>query len=265
MICNLRNISFFLLAIGLWAQGIAQDTIPIRGVNQITALAVDAKQNMFIADDGFTLYKADANGEILTNVNTKIYGAITKIDCTNPFEIYTYHTDQNVVVFYDNMLNIRGQLRLNDHYFNNISCIARSFDNGIWLFDLSEFRLLKIDKAGQIVNSSNNLINVTGKQLKVFDIQELGNNVYLVDSALGVLKFDFFATYSTTYYIEGLQSAAINPLGFWASTNNTTLQYYFIDRGYDIVEIMLNEGGVAAYQNKTLYTFFKSSVIRFAD
>ena len=262
---NLKHISIVLLAFCFAAFAQASDTLKISGVKQITALAVDAKQNMFIADNSFTLFKTDASGKVITNVNTKIYGAISKIDCTNPFEIYTYHPSQNIVVFYDNMLNVRGALRLNDHYFNNISCIARSFDNGLWLFDLSEYRLLKINKAGEIVNSSNNLINVVGKQLKVFDIQELGNNVYLIDSTLGVLKFDLFATYATTYYIEGLQSAAITSTGFWATTNNTTLDYYFLNRGYDIVEIMLNQGGVAAYQNNTLYTFFESSVVRFAD
>ena len=262
---NLKHISLALLAFCFAAFAQASDTLKISGVKQITALAVDAKQNMFIADNSFTLFKTDASGKVITNVNTKIYGAISKIDCTNPFEIYTYHPSQNIVVFYDNMLNVRGALRLNDHYFNNISCIARSFDNGLWLFDLSEYRLLKINKAGEIVNSSNNLINVVGKQLKVFDIQELGNNVYLIDSTLGVLKFDLFATYATTYYIEGLQSAAITSTGFWATTNNTTLDYYFLNRGYDIVEIMLNQGGVAAYQNNTLYTFFESSVVRFAD
>ena len=262
---NLKHISLLLVALCNWASGFAQDTIKIAGAKQITALAVDAKQNMFIADNAFSLYKTDATGKVITNVNTKVYGEISKIDCTNPFEIYTYHPSQNIVVFYDNMLNVRGELRLNDYYFNNISCIARSFDNGLWLFDLSEYRLLKINKAGEIVNSSNNLINVVGKQLKVFDIQELGNNVYLIDSTLGVLKFDLFATYATTYFIEGLRSAAITSKGFSATTRNTTLDYYFLDRGYDILEIMLNEGGVAAFQNNTLYSFYKSSVIRFAD
>ena len=262
---NLKNISLALLAFCSAALAQASDTLKISGVKQITALAVDAKQNFFVADNAFTLYKTDAQGKIITNVNTKTYGAITKIDCTNPFEIYTYHADQNIIVFYDNMLNVRGKIRLNDFYFNNISCIARSFDNGIWLFDFSEYRLLKINKAGEIVNSSYNLINVLGKQLKVFDIQEFGNNVYLIDSTIGVLRFDLFATYATTYYIEGLQSAAITNSGFWATTNNTTLEYDFLNRGYDIVEILLNQGGVAAYQNNTLYTFFESSVVRFAD
>lgn len=262
---NLKHISLALLAFCFAAFARASDTLKISGVKQITALAVDAKQNMFIADNSFTLFKTDASGKVITNVNTKIYGAISKIDCTNPFEIYTYHADQNIIVFYDNMLNVRGELRLNDFYFNNISCIARSFDNGIWLFDFSEYRLLKINKAGEIVNSSYNLINVLDKQLKVFDIQEFGNNVYLIDSTLGILKFDLFATYATTYYIEGLQSAAITSKGFWAATNKTTIEYSFLDREYDIVEILLNEGGITAYQNNTLYTFFESSIVRFAD
>ena len=243
----------------------AQDTLTLPYVNEISAMSVDAKGNIFLADKSKTLYKIDSNGTVLTNVSTKVFGEIDKIDCTNPFEIYTYHKDQNIVAFYDNMLNLRGSIRLNSLFMNNIGAISRSYDNGIWIYDLSEYKLIKINKLGEILNSSYNLVNVLDDEIKVCDIQELGNNVFLVDSTRGILQFDLFGTYDKTFYLSGIQSALINEQGFIATLKNETIEYYFLSRDYDIIELMLPPAGVVAYSNKRLFSFSKNSIITFAD
>ncbi|MBT8326280.1 MAG: hypothetical protein KJP21_01070 [Bacteroidia bacterium] len=243
----------------------AQDTLTLLNVNEIITLSVDAKGYIFLADNSNTLYKIDSNGTILTNVNTKVFGEIDKIDCTNPFEIYTYHKDQNIVAFYDNMLNLRGSIRLNSLLINNIGAVSRSYDNGVWIYDLSEYKLIKINKAGEILNSSYNLVNVLDNEIKVFDIQEVGNSVFLIDSTIGVLKFDLFATYDKTYHLAGIQSAIINKLGFTATLENNVLKYQFLSLDYDVIELDLPSAGVVAYNNNRLYSFRGNSIIIFAD
>ena len=68
----------------------AQDTLSFPEVNTITSFAMDAKGNQYISDNSLTLYKFDAAGKRVTNVNIKAYGDITSIDCSNPFELYVY-------------------------------------------------------------------------------------------------------------------------------------------------------------------------------
>jgi hypothetical protein len=124
----------------------ASDSIPIQTQGSITAFACDAKGNFYLANSANTLVKLDASGKEITNVNTKVYGSISSIDCSNPFEIYVYHQSQNILVFYDNMLNQRGVMKFNDMGLNTVTQIARSYDNGIWIYDNSDFQLKKLDK-----------------------------------------------------------------------------------------------------------------------
>lgn len=193
----LITISAFLVLTGQ-----AQDTLVLKEIKKISCFSVDTKGNMFVADKAFTLFKYNATGKLVTNVNIKSYGELTSIDCTNPFEIYAFYQDQNIIVFYDNMLNVRGELRLNNYFFNNVSCISRSFDNNIWLLDLSQYKLLKINKKGETIAESAFLNNVLGEELNTYKIWEENNNVYVADSAIGVFMFDIYATYASTFPIK---------------------------------------------------------------
>jgi len=177
-----------------------QDTLLIEGIQNITVAEMDAKGNYYIADEGQTLYKLTTEGQIITNVNVKLYGAITQIDVSNPFEIYTYHREQNILVYYDNMLNVRGETRLNSVGFTNISALARSFDNGFWVFDLMEFKLIRCGKNGAEKASSNNLINILQMELAPYKIIEHNKRIYLCDSVNGIFVFDIFGTYIKTIH-----------------------------------------------------------------
>ena len=203
----------------------AQDTLVLKEIKNISCFSVDAKGNMFVADNAFTLFKYDITGKLITNVNIKSYGELTSIDCTNPFEIYAFYQDQNIIVFYDNMLNVRGELRLNDYFLNNVSCVSRSFDNNIWLLDLSQYKLLKINKKGETITSSAFLNNVLGEKLNTYKIWEEDNSVYVADSAIGVFVFDIYATYTSTFYIMGTNGVTSNKKSLLFNQNGKFVRY----------------------------------------
>ena len=262
---NSKHIILSAIFSALWVLTFANDTIVVEEVGEFVCLSVDAKKNFYVADNQHTLYKIDSSGNIITNVNTKIYGEINKIDCTNPFEIYTYHKDQNVVVFYDNMLNQRGIIRLNDIYLNNVAAIARTYDNGVWVYDVSEYKLLKINKLGEIVTASFNLMNLIHQEMNVFDIQEIDKGVYLIDSSLGLIKFDLFATFDRIISISNLESACVQNDGFVGTKNGAFIKYAFLSKNYSIKKMNLPPVGIAASANKTHYTFTKNLIISIED
>ena len=78
----------------------SQDTLALKNLKNITCLSIDAKGNKYLSDDSYTLYKYNVNNKLITNVNNKSYGNITSIDCSNPFEIYVFYKDQNIIVFF---------------------------------------------------------------------------------------------------------------------------------------------------------------------
>lgn len=184
----------------------ANDSLVLTQVKQILTFNVDNKGNVFVADEANSLIKLDSNGKEVTRVNTKVYGVIHSIDCSNPFEIYVYYKQQNVLVFYDNMLNIRGEMRLNDLGYDNIACIARSFDNQVWLFDYNDYELKKIRKDGSMELSSGNILTFSNNGFDPQGIVEYNKSVMLLDSASGLLSFDIFGTYLKTISAKGARS-----------------------------------------------------------
>lgn len=224
MKCTLRNIwisLFLVLGLNLNAQD-----LKLNELDSIVALAVDAKTNFFVADQANTLFKVSSKGETITQVNTKLYGEISKIDCSNPFEVYTYHKDQNLIVYYDNMLNIKGLTRLNDIYLGNVQAAARSFDNNLWVWDVGEFKLKKVSKLGKELLSSPNLLNVLNKDLAIINVYEENGKVHLVDTLNGVHQFDLFATHITTHYHHKSFSEAISYPNYYIFKSGEDLYLY---------------------------------------
>ena len=242
-------------------QSMASDTTKLQNINKIECMSVDVKGNFFVADDAYTLYKFDANGKKITNVNIKSYGQISSIDCSNPFEIYVFHKDQNIVVFYDNMLNLRGEIRLNNYFLYNVACIARSFDNNLWLVDLSQYKLLKINKQGEILSESQYLNNLFNKQLNIYTMWEHNNEVYLGDSLVGVYVFDMYATYSTTHYTPRNTSSIGTGQNIYFSIDNLLHQYHTKLRDLVKTEKPLPANTSLSIYDRYIYYYHKNSIM----
>ena len=238
----------------------AGDTLKLKTIHSIESMCVDIKGNIFIADDAFTLYKFDANGNKITNVNIKAYGAITSIDCSNPFEIYVFHKDQNIVVFYDNMLNLRGEIRLNNYFLYNVSCVARSFDNNLWVVDLSQYKLLKINKIGEILSESPYLNNILNKELNIYTMWEYNNEVYLGDSLAGIYVFDMYATYRTTHFTPSNTASIGKGQNIYLSIDNILHQYHTTLRDLIKTNVILPDSTSFSLYNKRIYYHSGNSI-----
>lgn len=238
-----------------------QNKLVLQDLNHISCMNVDASGNFWVSDDAFTLYKFDSKGKLITNVNIKTYGTITSIDCANPFEIYVFHQDQNIIVFYDNMLNMRGEIRLNDYLFNNVSCVARSYDNHIWMMDLSEYKLLKINKSGKILVESIYLNTVSSHAIHPSKIWEEQNHVYVLDTSVGIYAFDIFSTYQTTFPIAHSYSATSIQDYFYINQQGKLISYHQTLRNPVPMHITLTSDASLIRHNNTLYYHQKNEII----
>jgi len=164
-------------------------------------------------------------------------------------------------VFYDNMLNVRGEIRLNDHYLNNVSCIARSFDNNLWVVDLSQYKLLKINKKGEILSESPYLNNILDKELNIYTMWEYNNEVYLADSLVGIYVFDMYATYITTHYITNHTASIGKGQNIYFSINGMLMQYHTILRNVVNTQQVIPADTSFYLYNNRLYYYHKNTVI----
>ncbi|CAH1002475.1 hypothetical protein LEM8419_03354 [Neolewinella maritima] len=85
-------------------------------------------------------------------------GSPDYVDVTNPFQILVYYRDYGTVVVLDRTLSELDRLDLfGNPAIEQPGVIARSYDNGIWVFDNWAYRLLRLDDRGQVDQQTNNL------------------------------------------------------------------------------------------------------------
>lgn len=174
-------------------------TIPIEAKD----IQTDRLGNLYIVSKTNQLYKYAPTGKLLSTLNYKYLGNITHVDATNPMEIYVFYKELNLVVFLDNNLAYRGEMKLADYGIGQAAAICRSFDNGIWIFDLGDLQLKKMDKNGENLQTTGNIRQYVSQPSAVLFLYDNNDKVFVNDSANGILVFNIFGTYAKTLPIKG--------------------------------------------------------------
>ena len=182
---------------------IVNDTIAISRGSFITT---DNLENLYVITPTNDIIKYDKNGNKLATANFKVLGNISSVDASNPFEIYVFYRDQNRIIFLDNLLNLRGECDMESIGVSQIACVARSFDNQIWLFDAADQKLKKYSKDLKLISESApwNTMSIQGN-INPVQIKDISNAVLILNSNQ-ILEFDIFANYSKIKLSDTLQS-----------------------------------------------------------
>jgi len=145
----------------------------------------------------------------LATANFKVYGSISSIDATNPFEIYVFYRDQSKVVYLDNMLNYRGETDLNSLGISQSAVVSRSFDNQLWVMDMSDLKLKKINKENKLLFESNPL-NLTSSDNIISPTQlvDINSKLYLLNQG-SIYVFDLFGNYEKIMLSDSISSFQI--------------------------------------------------------
>jgi hypothetical protein len=157
----------------------------------------DPVGNVYLLDKDFSIRKLDRNGKLLATANFKLYGELSQIDASNPFEVYLYYRQNQRIVIVDNLLSIRGEIDLNAISNVEVSAICRSYDNGIWVYDAGDGRLIKYDKQLERQLDSRAANTWTNKSWHPHELYENGKNVFILDRENGMVMFDIFGNYGS--------------------------------------------------------------------
>jgi len=186
---------------------------PTSNFHLLKSISIEAKDietdklgNLYVITKTNQLYKYTPNGELLGTLNYKYLGNISSIDASNPLEVYVFYKEQNEVLFLDNTLAYRGEIILTDYGIAQPSAVARTFDNGVWIFDQSDLQLKKISKSGELQQQSGNIKQIVNGNISPFFISENGDRVFVNDSTVGIMVFNVFASYIKTIPVKGSTS-----------------------------------------------------------
>jgi hypothetical protein len=164
-------------------------------------MSTDALGNLYVVKERNQLVRYNAKGDSTGIFNEIRKGRITKIDATNPLRILLYFQDYNQIVVLDQMLSKKNVIKLNGLGLFNVTAIANSADGMIWVYDAVQSALMKVDDKPSIRYTSA-LRNVLNYVPNITSMIEDERNLYAADQEHGVLKFDLFGFYITTFPIH---------------------------------------------------------------
>ncbi|MCW5906493.1 MAG: hypothetical protein KIS94_01420 [Chitinophagales bacterium] len=167
------------------------------------SVSADKFGNFYTASNNKIL-KFGSDGKYLFPYEEFRYGKIGMLDVTNPMKLLVFYPDFLTVVSLDRFLSPLSTYNFFSLGYQNIAAIASSVDGRLWFYDNVDFKLKKIDETGIIFRESQPLNVLLGQAPNPNFIIERDNQVYVNDSALGILVFDFFGSYNKTIPLRGL-------------------------------------------------------------
>lgn len=200
-----KSVFVFLLTLTLVsATNRYASEVTVSFEREVAQWRVDNLQNAYVVLDDNSIVKVDKAGNKRATVNFKSYGKLTYLDATNPFMLYLFYRNQNVLLITDNFLNHRSSIQLSQIQSDFITVLARSIDDGIWIFDLNDYQLKKYNQNLDLQQTSGNVMNWLNDEPDFNFLVAEGNYVYLNSPKNGILVFDQFANYYKTIPITGL-------------------------------------------------------------
>ncbi|MBC5773961.1 hypothetical protein H8S95_07790 [Pontibacter sp. KCTC 32443] len=191
-------------------------------VSSPTAISTDRNNAVYLLNPRRNLVQLDSLGRLITVYSPATNNRATFIDAWNPMKVLAFYADQQEILLLDRFLAPLTSVHLSDFDINNtVKAAALASDDGLWLFDETDFKLSKLDLNQRRVTIETPL-NLVLDRAK-FDIRmlrEYQNLIYLLDYNSGIYVFDNLGNYKQKLPVTG-----VSYIGF---LNN---ELYFVKEG----------------------------------
>lgn len=173
-------------------------------------LNIDNLDNAYLIRDRFGLVKVNADGKMVATYSTSAYGPLFTVDASNPLNVLLFYRDFNTIVTVDNELSEIGVHKLGFRGFTDIGAVGFAQDNNFWIFDNTTMQLKKINAAGNVLESSENLFTIGLPIEERPNFLLARNNLVFVNApANGILVFDLMGGYYKRIPVTGLSAFQI--------------------------------------------------------
>ncbi|MFT5600457.1 MAG: hypothetical protein ACI9N1_000692 [Flavobacteriales bacterium] len=165
---------------------------------QCGTVVFDNQGNQFNINNN-EIHKMSKAGDTLFVYSSNLYGNIAKLDVSNPMRPLIYYAESQKVIVTDNTLS-KQQLQIINldeiDLYQTITIANSSFDNGIWIYDQSNFQLIKINTILKKTLETGNLSQILSKDnFSPIKMQEANGLLYLECKNNGILVFDMYGTF----------------------------------------------------------------------
>jgi hypothetical protein len=197
-------VCVLVVCLGLFIHATVSFTLVSSYETRANVLTVDNFSNFYSSEDN-RLLKFSPDGAFLYPYEEHKYGKIGMVDVSNPMKILVFYPDFMTAVTLDKFLAPLSVYNFFDLGYQNVSAVASSLDGRLWFYDNTDFKLKKIDEAGQVFRESQPLNIVANAVPNPNFIIEKDNAVYVNDPNIGIMVFDGFGSYNKTIPLKGLK------------------------------------------------------------
>ncbi len=173
-------------------------------------LTSDFLKSAYIINNKNQVIKYDSTGTVLSMFNEERYGKLTSIDATSPFNVLLFYKDFSTLITTDMRLNNKRLYKLSTLGLTNVSAACLANDNYIWVYDMNDGKLKKIDHNYQIIVQSLSLPQLLGETVEPNFLVESNGLLYMNVPNLGVIMFDIFGTFYTAISNSDLGTDQLN-------------------------------------------------------
>jgi hypothetical protein len=158
--------------------------------------------NIYLAKQNNSIVKYNHDGDSCCVFNATSRGAITQIDATNPLNILVYYNGTMQINVLNNLLVLKQTIDLKKNNIYNCPAISSSADGDIWIFNSLYNQLQKINAEQKISDKSINFTQLFNTEIAPVLLTEQERNLFVIDTIQGIMRFDQFGTYITTYHFN---------------------------------------------------------------
>jgi len=211
---------------------------------------------------GNEIFLYSLTGEMLYQFSDFSYGRIGSIDTRNPMKVTVFYPDFSRIAFLDNTLskNREQSLRLDRLQLSLVQLVCTSFDNGFWVYDPVNFRLLRFDQHMNVTNEIGPVNQLVGLSLDPTHLREEGDWLYLNDPAHGVFRFDIFGTYSKLIPVKGVRAMQVRDNGIFLTKDDGFFRFDPLLLEEEAIELPVAEFRVVRIEKKHLFILDKKGV-----
>jgi hypothetical protein len=192
----------------------------LRGISQHAALdfslvkELTGKFEKFNVDELDCIYALSTSGQlkkysanfdsIAVFNDIRRYGNLKTIHIQNPLRTLLFFKDFNAVVAVDRLMQVIQKVDLRRINLFQLSTIAPSYDNMIWIYDEQVSKIKKIGLDGKIAFESVDLRMVFNEKISPFKMFEHQGALYLVDHDNGIYIFDYYGGFKFKIHYPGI-------------------------------------------------------------
>ena len=199
----------------------------------VSSISIDQDGNVYTVSKRGTLTKWDLTGSPLLTFSPSKLGSVTLLEAWQGLRPFLFYRDFQEFILLDRFLTPASNYDFPSMDIGYVQLATLGIDNNLWVIDINDFSLKKIDLLFKAIISNTSLEFLLKPDLhKINFMREYQNLLFINDETTGIMVFDNLGNYLRSIEVSGLTQ-----LGFFRNE-----VYFLKNQKLNFIDIYNQEG-----------------------